>query len=83
MIQSLHEQTDRMTMISAWVLGNGRAVVNHTTFPDGNITCVVGVHGRGSLQVTESEFDELLGCLVEIDRVRKGGTPTTTEDQTT
>ena len=80
-IESLYETLDTMTMISSWA-PEGLAVANLTSFPGGAVTCVVGVRGRGSLQLTEGEFDELLGCLNEIDRVRKGGTPTTTEDPT-
>lgn len=68
-------------MISAWA-PTGRAVANHTAFENGAITCVVGVNGRGSLQITEGEFDELLAAMNEVERVRKGGEPTTDKDPT-
>lgn len=80
-IESLYEVAGEMTMISAWA-PHGRAVVNRTWFPNGAVTCVVGVQGRGSLQITEEEFDELRAAMNEVERVRQGGAPTTDKDPT-
>lgn len=78
-VESLFERSGRFTMISAWA-PQGRAVVNHTTFEEGGKTCVVGVNGRGSLQVTEPEFLELYEAMCEAVAVLRGKDPTTKED---
>lgn len=79
-IESLFERSGRFTLISAWA-PKGRAVVNHTTFEDGSKTCVVGVNGRGSLQLTEAEFFELAQCMAEAVAVVSGKQPTTTPEE--
>jgi hypothetical protein len=79
-IQSLSETSDKFDMISAWT-PKGPAVVNRTIIGlTGQLTNILGISGRGSLQLTDVEFDQLLACMNEVARVRDGGTPTTTED---
>lgn len=74
-IKSLREHAGVMTMVSAWA-PTGRAVINHTTFENGQITCVVGINGRGSLQCSEEEFLEYAAAIAEVVRVLNGGEPT-------
>ncbi len=75
-VQSTREEAGEMTMVAAWA-PEGRAVVNHTTFQSsGQVTCVVGVNGRGSLQMPENEFREYAACIAEAVRVLDGGEPT-------
>lgn len=73
-IKSLRETAGAMTMVSAWA-PTGRSVINHTTFENGAVSCVLGINGRGSLQCTETEFFEYAAAIAEAVRVLRGGEP--------
>ncbi|USM11557.1 hypothetical protein vBCbaSRXM_112 [Citromicrobium phage vB_CbaS-RXM] len=64
-----------MFITSGWV---GRAVANRSQFPENpdSNNYVIGVNGRGSLQIAENEFDELLSSMLAVARVRAGFEPT-------
>jgi hypothetical protein len=64
-----------MQIASAWV---GQAVANESIFPNNTNSnnYVVGVNGRGSLQISPSDFDELLSVMLAVARIRAGFPPT-------
>jgi hypothetical protein len=78
-IESLREASPGYTLIAAWA-PRGHALVNHATYENGKVACVLGINGRGTLQVTEEEFLELHAAMVEAVAVLKGKAPTSTED---
>ena len=73
--EKLGEPGKRMEITSGWV---GNAVANQSVFPDNprSDNFVVGVNGRGSLQIAPNEFDELLSSMLAVARVRAGFEPT-------
>lgn len=63
-----------MLIASGWC---GNAVANQSTFPEnpGSNNFVIGVNGRGSLQIAPNEFDELLSSMLAVARLRAGFDP--------
>lgn len=67
--------SDTLQIRSSWV---GSAVANQSTFSDevSRNNYVIGVNGRGSLQITPGEFNELLSSMLGVARLRAGFEPT-------
>ncbi len=68
------ETNGKMFIRSGWA---GNAVANESRYPDNpsSNNFVVGVNGRGSLQIAPKEFDELLSSMLAVARLRAGFEP--------